>query len=223
MGLLQSCGCADKRARRQAMDHRELAAHRLAETIRASGADATVVVLANPFTREKGHPPAIYSFQEVTLQGFRDSGLKVAKVAYPALKEGAAANPLSVSMPSGTTTPLSYLARTDAFDQIIAEHPDASVLISLIGLPANPFSCAFWQPNGGPPLALLLPDLWMIGDRGAIRRAFHSGRILAAVVRRPREWVPETGADAFDEHYLLVTAENIDEVVDHLPAVNMPR
>ena len=111
----------------------------------------------------------------------------------------------------------------DAFDQVIAEQPGVSVLVSLIGLPADPLACTFWGKGAGPPLVLLLPDLWMIGDGGAIRQAFHSGRILAAVVRRPKGWSVAEGADAFDEHYLLVTAGNIDEVVEHLPGVGTRR
>jgi hypothetical protein len=69
---------------------------------------------------------------------------------------------------------------------------------------------------------LLLPDWRLLGDTEFLRRAFKSGKIAAAVIDKPGappDEVPDTGdlKAEFERRFILVTAENIDEVLKSYP------
>ncbi len=198
--------------------HRELATRVLTEHLARQFPGKTAVVWSNPFSREPGHPKSVYEFEKAGLQGIEEGAgktLRLTAVVYPELKPGARENPRRFLANSETTTPLSYLVREDALDQSAMNHPEAEIIVSLIGLPANVKQNHAWT---APPLrrfALLLPDLSVLGSDAVILEAFHSGHIAAAVVNKPGS-PPENqrmGRDLrmeFDQRFLLLTPENVD-------------
>jgi hypothetical protein len=146
--------------------------------------------------------------------------LTIDDVVYPELRPEARENPRAVAI-GMTTTPLSYLVATDAFDRVALEHPDAEILISLIGLPIELDKCDVWKKEGPPSFALLLPDLRMLGDAAAVAAAVKSGKLTAIVLARPNAGAAEkVGSDfkaEFERRYVLVTADNVDELVRQSP------
>ena len=140
------------------------------------------------------------------------------KVAFPKIKPEAERDPTSVFVPSNTTTVLSYLIADTAVDELIRENPDCDVLVSLIGLPANTFSAPYWLKPGAPRFALLLPDFTVLADPNAIRYAFKSGKIIAAVIAKQGAASSKNPMTAdykteFDKRYILVTKDNVDELL----------
>jgi hypothetical protein len=85
-------------------------------------------------------------------------------------------------------------------------------------------ACASWKKEGPPYFALLLPDLRMVGSAEAVATAVKSGKLIAVVLRKPggvSEHVT-VGKDfkaEFDQRFLLVTKDNIDDVLTRMPAV----
>jgi hypothetical protein len=123
-------------------------------------------------------------------------------------------------MDPATTTPLSYIVAEDALDKITRQHPQAEILVSLIGLPIDVLRTETWKTER--KFALLLPDLRMLGDQSAIRMAFQSGKIAAIVLNKPGAPPDDQplGRDAkmeFDLRFLLVTPENVDQCLKAYP------
>jgi hypothetical protein len=210
---------------RNALAQRVLATHGLADFLVSHGAGKKALILANPFTQRPGRPAEIYDFEAAGLEGLRrgfGKTIALGAIEYPALRPDYLRNPDSVRIAPQTTTPLSYLVAEDAFDMLAQRHPDCDLVVSLIGLPANLRRVQLWQKSGGPRLALLLPDLRLIGDQAAVRAAFRSGKIAATVLNKPgapAEDIPigrDTKAE-FERRYLLVTADTIDSLIKAYP------
>jgi hypothetical protein len=155
------------------------------------------------------------------------AGTKFLGVAYPQLRAEAKDDPHAVPIPAGATTPISFLTAPGAWDRLVELHPDARVLVSLIGVPADLAQSRVWTASDGPVFALLLPDLRLVGDRAAVRSAFQQGRIIAAALTRPGA-PPESAAmrtdrqGEFDLRYLLATPANIDELMEAWPQLFPP-
>src|SRR6185369_6935232 len=112
---------------------------------------ARALIISNPFAQTKGVGGNVKAYEEAGVRGLRRGfGSKIA-------------------IDADTTTPMSYLVAPDAFDKIAKQHPSCSLLVSLIGLPADLSKVELWQATDGPKLALLLPDLRMVGDAAAVR------------------------------------------------------
>lgn len=212
--------------RGRALDRRELALRVLGEYLASQAAGQSVLIVANPFSRQPGQPREVAAFESVAIaglkSGWRDS-LQLAGVAYPELTEAARRDPSSVPMPPDASTPLSFLTTGRAWDQLAEQHPEAGVLVSLIGLPAGLEGMNWWkQPK--PRVALLLPDLRLAGDASSVLAAFRSGKILAAVLNRPGA-PPERTAMAkdyraeFEARYLLLTPANAEDVLRLMPGL----
>ncbi len=199
---------------------REVATRGLAEYLAKSRVGNRVLVLANPFTHKKGMARDVVASEEAGLRGLRKGfgpNLTLEAVAFPELKTDAEKNPRAVFIDAETTTPLSYLVAEDAFDKLARQHPDCDLFVSLIGLPADLERVQCWQTNGPPKFALLLPDLRIIGDTAAVKYAVKSGKLAAFVLSKPgapdsRSPVGRDLAAEFEKRFLLVTAENIDQV-----------
>lgn len=71
-----------------------------------------------------------------------------------------------------------------SLERIAVQHPDCSLWVSLVGLPAGIGSLGLWRGEGGVRFALLEPDLRFLGAPGKAAEAFRSGRIAAAVFSR---------------------------------------
>ena len=223
LGLVAfSTGCTDSAP----LSDRELATTILAQESAKAVRPKKVLVLSNPFSQQPGSPEQVYDFEKAGIAGLNDGfgkGVKI-DVVFPQLKPEVLKDPRSVQVDPLTTTPLSFLVGEQAFSDVLQEHPDADLVVSLIGLPLNLSGFKQWNQAGKPQFALLFPDWRMIGNQTAIVQAFQSGKLVAAVVRKP---VPdEAQGDAkaqFDARYFLVTRENVERLLNEHPAIFLPR
>ena len=207
-------------ANRAPLSEREVATRVLAEYVRKTANPHAALVISNPYTQKPGSPAEVYDFQKAGVAGLR-KGFEPAvavKVGFPKIKPEAERDPSTVYVPSNATTVLSYLISDTAVDDLMRENPECDVLVSLIGLPANTLSTAYWSKPGAPRFALLLADFSVLGDPNAVRYAFKSGKIIAAVIAKPGAGSPKTPMTAdykaeFDKRYILVTKENVDDLL----------
>ncbi len=216
----------ERALRAKALERRALAARFLGEQLAREHPGQTAVIVANPFTRQPGRPAEIYAFDEAGIRGLKAGwreGLKLAGILFPELDPAAGTNPAAVAVDAPTTTPLSFLTSPRAWDKLVEANPGATLLVSLIGLPATLRNLQLWgQPQ--PRLGLLLPDLRMIGDTAAIQAAFGSGKLVAVVLNRPGA-PPESApllSDAqaeFDARFLLITPHNVAETLHAYPGL----
>jgi hypothetical protein len=205
------------------LGHRELATQFLGEFLAAHHSGKRVVVLSNPFSTQPGQAREVYQFEKAGLRGLRrglGNAVAIEEVAYPEIRPAFFKDRHSVPIDASTTTPLSYIVAEDALDKIAQRHPQAEILVSLIGLPVNVLRTEAWK--SGRKFALLLPDLHVLGDRSSIRAAFQSGQIDAIVLNKPGA-PPEDqplGRDEkmeFSLRFLLVTPENVDQCLKAYP------
>lgn len=217
-------GCSDAAGGR-ALDRRELAARRLAGEVTRLRPGVEVLVVGNPFTQRPNPPAGIVEYEAAALAGVR-AGLgsvsRLSGIAYPELNPAAAADPSAVPMPADATTPLSFLTAAGAWDRLAQAHPTSRVLVSLIGLPADWASHQLAAAESPVSLALLLPDFRVLGPRDAVKSAFISGKLLAAVLSRPgappESEPPLADAEAeFARRYVLLTTATFDAVVQEFP------
>lgn len=207
-----------------ALGQREVGTRALGEYLARHVRGKLVLVVSNPFALQKGLHAQIYASGEAEINGLRLGFEDAAsiKIVYPGLRPEAQKNPQSVYVDSATTTPLSFLVAADAFDALVRENPDRTVVVSLIGLPANLHRVKIWNQAGEPQFALFLPDWRMVGNKEAVRAAFKSGKIVAAVVNKPGAPAEDMTVNGnyqneFSKRFLLVTPENIDAVSETFP------
>ena len=202
---------------------RAVATRVLAEYVATAAAPKAVLVISNPFTQQSGRPAEVYAFEKAGVKGLKEGfGSKVpVTVAFPKLKEAVLRDPGSVQVDPQTTTPLSFLVAENAFSELIQQHPNCNVVVSLIGLPVNLAGLKEWSQAGGPRFALLLPDWRTIGGREEILRAFREKKLVAAVVNKPNP-VDAAGNDykeQFENKFFLVTAANAEKILSESPAL----
>jgi hypothetical protein len=207
------------------LTHREVAMEYLGRYLASQYPGKKVVVLSNPFSQESGHPREIYQFEKAGLRGLkRGLGKSVAieAVVFPELKPGFVEDHGSVFIDPQTTTPLSYVVTDEALDKIAGAHPQAELLVSLIGLPLNVKQTEAWKSANPTKFALLLPDLRIVGDEDAIRDAISSGKIAAMVMNKPGapaedQPISKDSRMEFDRRFLLVNRDTIDRLLQAYP------
>lgn len=215
---------AELLTRGKVVAQRELATEVLGRYLARRYPRELVVVLSNPFTQKSGKPREVYRYEAAGLRGLqRGLALKEPpRIFYPEIKQSYLENPASVYVDPGTTTPLSYLVADDTLDRLAKTHPDAGLIISLIGFPAGGVQSAVWKSMEHPRFAFLLPDLKLIGNRAAVVEAVKSRKIAALILNRPGA-PPEDRplssdpAKEFDRRFLLVTPETIDQCAHDYP------
>jgi len=208
-----------------ALRAREIATRGLADYLARAHDGKKALVVSNPFTQRKDTAKAIVETEQAGIRGLREGlgkSVMVAAVVFPQLKPGAEDNPRAMLADIETATPLSYLMTSVAFDELARQYADCELMVSLVGVPLEVSGTEAWKAPGAPRFALLLPDLKIIGDTGAIKSAMKSGKLTAFVLARPGAPDDETspGKDwkaEFEKRFLLVTAENIDSVVQAHP------
>jgi hypothetical protein len=204
---------------RPALSSREVATRVLADELHRLAPAAKTLVMGNPFSQRSGQSPEIYAFEKAAQRGIEEAfGSKEAvRFVYPELRAEFLSRPEAVYVDPKTTTPLSFLVAEDAFDKLLEANPGYDLRITLIGLPVNLRETRFWTDDSKQRFGLLLPDWRMIGQADAIRRAFESEKILAAVVPRPGAPAEEvTSAEyraEFQRRFILVTQKNVDEML----------
>jgi len=180
-----------------------------------------VLIISNPFTQHADVPKAILRQEESRVEGLRtglEEGGMAVEVVYPALKLGALEDPRSFIADSDTSTPLSFLVAENAFDQLREPHPDADLMVSLIGIPADLTQGKAWNDPSGPRFAFFLPDLKLLGGRPGVEAAFAADKLAAVVLTRPGSAAEDAEVgrldDAtFSEQFLLVHRDNAAAVM----------
>jgi hypothetical protein len=182
-----------------ALTGREQAMELLGARITELRPKCSVLVLANPLTKNSG------KFDRAGLHGLR-LGLgshSSLSVAFPEIKPEYAASPQSVPVPQDSRTPLSFLIEPASVDELAEAHPHCRVIVSLIGLPVGADKLKVWGEKDPRSFALLYPDLRLLGPPAEAVAAFQRGKLLAAVVDDPTSGKP-----------LIVTKDNIVEVLE---------
>jgi hypothetical protein len=205
------------------LSSRELAMQVLGAHLASAYPGKKVLVLSNPFSTQPGQKKEVYDFEKAGLRGLKKGLGKaeaVEQVVYPEIRPQFYKDRRSVWIDPATCTPLSYIVTEDSLDKETRQHPGAEILVSLIGLPLNVTTTETWKRSAR--FALLLPDLRMVGDQAAIRQAFRSGKIAAAVLNKPGAPPDEQrlGSDPqaeFDLRFLLVTPETVDQYLKAYP------
>lgn len=209
----------DQALRNRAARHREIAARVLGESLARQFPARRVIIVSNPFVALPGAAEEIRQFEHAALEGLSrgwGNRIQLLGVFPPALRPEAMTHPERLPMDPETRTPLSFLQTERAWDELLAQHPGTDLLVSLIGVPANLTALDLWQ-RPEPALALLFPDLRMLGGWGAVAAAITSGKLAAVVMERPGS-PPASAAPAaddwseFERRFLLITAENVGAV-----------
>lgn len=204
---------------------RQLATEGLARYLAEQFAGQRAVVFANPFTQRPGLAQGVYAQEQAGLRGLQrgfGDKVKLQAVVYPELKPEAQQAPQAVEIDPASPTPLSYLVAEDAFDKLLQAHPDCTLAVSLIGLPWALDRLAAWRADSPVRFALLFPDLRMVGGPEVVRQAVHRGKLVAFVLPRPgappeqAPWQKDAQAE-FQRRFILVTPENIDDIVAAYP------
>jgi len=207
------------------LGQRELATQFLGQYLAGQFPGKRAIVLSNPFSAKPGQPREVYEFEKAGLRGLRrglGTAVKLEAVVYPDLRPEFFTNRQAVLIDRSTKTPLSYLMTADALDKVVSQHPDAELVVSLIGLPVNVRETEAWKSASGRRFALLLPDLRMVGNQAAILQAVQSRKIAAFVLNKPGA-PPEDqplGRDLrmeFDQRFLLINPETVDRYLKAFP------
>jgi hypothetical protein len=192
-----------------ALTARQNATEKLGQQIARLRPKCKVLVLCNPFTRKSGFLEEKAQFERAGLHGLQ-KGLgpgSTVTAAFPEVRPEYYANPQSVSIPPDCRTPLSFLLRPGCVDELVAAHPECSVIVSLIGLPLGIDQAKSWTENDQQSFALLLPDLRLLGPPEKAVEAFERGKILAAVADDALQ--PGTP--------LVITRDNVQDVLKRQP------
>ena len=208
-----------------ALESRRTATRALAEYLAARHPDARAVVVSNPFTQRRGLARGVYAQEQAGIRGLEDGfrgAIEIAAVVYPELTPEAQQDPASVAIDPSSPTPLSYLMAPGAFDTIAREHPDCQLLVSLVGVPLGLEHAQVWRHENPAKLALLFPDLRMIGGgRAAVRDALRSGKLAAFLLPEPRRAAEDPGAASSQGEaaapgpgFILVTPETVDALLE---------
>ncbi len=212
------------------LDQRELATQYLGRYLAANYPGKRAIVLSNPFSNQPGQPAEVYQYEKAGLRGLRrglGGAVQIQQVVFPDVKTGALANPRSVFIDPATPTPLSYLIADGALDKIAREYPGAELVVSLIGLPANIQRAEIWKADNRRSFAVLLPDVRLLGGAGGIREAVKAGKISVLILNKPgapaERPMSRDARMEFDERFLLVTPETVDEYVRLYPRLFNPR
>lgn len=191
-----------------ALNDREEAMRSLGSTLAQLRPGSPVLVLANPFAQDSGFLDEKSQFERAGLRGLKEGlGQQTpVTVAAPDIRPEYFSNPSSIFIAPDSKTPLSFLILPDSVDRLAAAHPECQVLVSLIGLPVGVETLKLWDSKDPRSLALLLPDLRVLGSPAQAADAFERGKIVAAVVES------DTPGS-----FLVVTSTNILEVLERHP------
>ena len=187
-------GCGD-RISTSVINERSVAVTLLCQEIQAKVPEGEVVLVLNPLGRDQVN---VRELQDETVALFRRAlNGRTLRTAEPALMDGLTPSDWASRIRPGSTAPLSYIMKPEAFESIAREYPGATVLVSLVGMPDPGSYIKF------PPAMLLLPDLLVFGHPASAMEAFHAGRIRAAAV-------------VVGEAAVLITADNAHELIPQL-------
>ncbi len=102
----------------------------------------------------------------------------------------------------------------EAFDEIVADNPEATLILSLVGLPMNWKEMEFWLMEDAKRPKLVLADV----QGYELYDPIVEGYISAVVAFNPsseynfQDSVPADIKEAFEQRYLLIDADNIAKI-----------
>ncbi|GEM_PF-5736009 len=113
-----------------------------------------------------------------------------------------------------------YWLSAKEFDKVIRKHPDVGIVISLVGLPKDLGAIEFWTDENAPRLVLFGGNLKMIDQ------ALKYKVVVAAITFLPganfwekADSEAKSQAQIFNEHFLYITAKNVDEISEEFPTL----
>jgi hypothetical protein len=141
------------------------------------------------------------------------------------LKEGlgdkieiAAIDNVKVPPPEGVTNPeeiemfpMWERMRAEHFDNLLREHKDCDLIISMIGLPYDVGEMEIWRmaEEDRPKVALLFADVHNLG------RAIYAGYLTALTykpgVKFTEDPAPSDAREAFNKRYIILNKENVKD------------
>ena len=164
--------------------------------------------------------------------GAAEASLSMNKAQMDGLKEGMAgkasilreheltmnmpgSGPGGGSMPEGMVPMMDpgMMLTADKFDEIIDNNPDCNVVLSLVGLPYDVRTMKFWEKaKDGQAPALVLVNAHIYELKAAIKLKY----ITAVLQNKPEvyDWqapVPEDETVAFNNRFIIITPENVEE------------
>ncbi|HBC89176.1 MAG TPA: hypothetical protein DCZ94_19730 [Lentisphaeria bacterium] len=185
-------------------EYMQLAGEILGKQLRyAEVEDPRIKVLIIDFPEKSRIPRAGVS--KSVISGL-EKGLKAAGFSFKAIER---------VEPSKTND---YWLSANEFDRIIRKHPDVGIVISLVGLPKDLRSVEFWNDENPPRLVLFG------GNLKNIDQALRYKVVVAAITFLPGAnfWEKpnsdiKSQAQIFNEHFLYITAKNVDDINDEFP------
>ncbi|OGV34418.1 MAG: hypothetical protein A2020_05085 [Lentisphaerae bacterium GWF2_45_14] len=108
--------------------------------------------------------------------------------------------------------PMWEMMRAEHFDNLLKEHPECNLVISLIGLPYDVGEMSIWtmDENTRPKVALLFADVH------ALKRAIDADYLIALTykpgVKFSEDPAPKDPQKAFDQRYIILTKDNVKSV-----------
>jgi len=102
----------------------------------------------------------------------------------------------------------------EAFDEIVADNSDATLILSLVGLPMNWKEMEFWQMEDGKRPKLVITN----GQVFELYDPIIQGYVNAVIHYNPsseynfQDSVPADVTEAFEKRYLLIDADNIAKI-----------
>ena len=151
----------------------------LGKEIKKRFPDNNILILANPFKKHS------YSdFDLKGIEGIKDSlrGSVDVQVSYPEIYPQFKNNPGSVLLPNDTKTPLSYMVNPASLDSLMQKFPNHTMVVSLIGIPMGIQNTKMWASTKHS-IALIDPDMRIIGSMNLVKKAFATGKISLACVK----------------------------------------
>jgi len=91
------------------------------------------------------------------------------------------------------------------------------IIISMVGLPAEPNKIRFWRQSKRPKVIVFNQRL------NGLQKSIEQGKITAAVITHPEKPIdnkaspPQNYREAFDSRYLLVDKKNVKEIAKKYP------
>lgn len=126
---------------------------------------------------------------------------------------------VKVPPPEGITNPeelemmpMWEMMKAEHFDNLIKEHQNCNLIISLIGLPYDVGEMSIWtmEPKDRPNVALLFADVH------ALKRAIKADYLVALTykpgVKFSEDPAPKDPQKAFDQRYIILSKDNVDSV-----------
>ena len=181
--VLISCYLFLENDKEKALNKRHNLTFVLGEEIKKRYPDRKILLLANPFKKH-----SFSDFDSEGIEGLKDAfgGSTEIQVAYPEIYPQFQNNPGSAILPMDTKTPLSYMVNPVSIDNLISEFPNHTILVSLIGIPFGIQNTKLWA-SPKHSVALIEPDMRIIGNENSARKSFVGGKIILACVTNGKD------------------------------------